>query len=153
MTYLTFHFVRQPQPPSQVFSSKCTIIFKLSNFQLKQKLFLLRLSLFSFNFLQWDISLIHRTFYRYITRSINRYVPLLIYRTPHWFIGHSGNLYKMSGFMLPLKLSQNSSVIRQKGESQNGYFKKTKHTKFPEKRTFFYPLIRTRTFFSLITDK
>ena len=29
-----------------------------------------------------------------------------------------------------------SSVIRQKGESQNGYFKKTKHAKFSEKRTF-----------------
>ena len=30
-----------------------------------------------------------------------------------------------------------SSVIRQKGESQNGCFKKTKHAKFSEKRTFF----------------
>ena len=29
-----------------------------------------------------------------------------------------------------------SSVIRQKGESQNGCFKKTKYAKFPEKRTF-----------------
>ena len=29
-----------------------------------------------------------------------------------------------------------SSVIRQKGESQNGCFKKTKHAKFFEKRTF-----------------
>ena len=29
-----------------------------------------------------------------------------------------------------------SSVIRQKGESQNGCFKKTKHAKFSEKRTF-----------------
>ena len=29
-----------------------------------------------------------------------------------------------------------SSVIRQRGESQNGCFKKTKHTKFSEKRTF-----------------
>ena len=30
----------------------------------------------------------------------------------------------------------NLSVIRQKGESQNGCFKKTKHAKFCEKRTF-----------------
>ena len=29
-----------------------------------------------------------------------------------------------------------TSVIRQKCESQNGSFKKTKHIKFPEKRTF-----------------
>ena len=33
----------------------------------------------------------------------------------------------------------NSSVIRQKGESQNGSFKKTKHTKFSEKWTFLPP--------------
>ena len=57
----------------------------------------------------------------------------------------------------------NLSVISQKGESQNGCFKKTKHAKFSEKRTFLtlwylhaarqifrkanssYPLIRTRT--------
>ena len=30
-----------------------------------------------------------------------------------------------------------SSVIRQKGESQNGYFKKLKHAKFSEKQTFY----------------
>ena len=34
---------------------------------------------------------------------------------------------------------ENSSVIKQKGESQNGCFKKTKHAKFPEKRTFLIP--------------
>ena len=39
----------------------------------------------------------------------------------------------------------NSSVLWQKGESQNGGNKNTKHAKFSEKRTFFYPLIRTRT--------
>ena len=33
----------------------------------------------------------------------------------------------------------NASVIRQKSECQNGCFKKTKHTKFAEKRTFFAP--------------
>ena len=32
-----------------------------------------------------------------------------------------------------------SSVIRQKGKSQNGCFKKTKHAKFSEKRTFLTP--------------
>ena len=32
-----------------------------------------------------------------------------------------------------------SSVTKQKGESQNGGNKKTKHTKFPEKRTFLTP--------------
>ena len=39
-----------------------------------------------------------------------------------------------------------SSVIWQKGESQNGCNKNTKHAKFSEKRTFFYPLILTLTF-------
>ena len=34
---------------------------------------------------------------------------------------------------------RNSSVIRQKGESQNGCFKKTKHANFSEKRIFFTP--------------
>ena len=29
-----------------------------------------------------------------------------------------------------------SSVVRRKGESQNGCFKKTKHVEFSEKRTF-----------------
>ena len=39
-----------------------------------------------------------------------------------------------------------SSVIRQKGESQNGCFKKTKHAKFFKKTpNISYPLIRTRT--------
>ena len=41
-----------------------------------------------------------------------------------------------SGF--PLFIHK-SSVIRQKGESQNGCFKKTKHVKFFEKHTFFSP--------------
>ena len=37
------------------------------------------------------------------------------------------------------------SVIWQKGESQKGGHKNTKYAKFSEKRTFFHPLIRTRT--------
>ena len=40
--------------------------------------------------------------------------------------------------------AKNPSIIRQKGKSQNGFYKKTKHAKFSEKRTFFTPLIRTR---------
>ena len=39
--------------------------------------------------------------------------------------------------------SYNSSVIRQKGQSQNGCFKKTKHVNSSEKRIFLTPLIRT----------
>ena len=35
--------------------------------------------------------------------------------------------------------SLNSSVIRQKGESESGCFKKTKHAKFSENRTFLTP--------------
>ena len=38
-----------------------------------------------------------------------------------------------------------SSVIRQKGESQNECFKKAKHAKISEKQTLLTPLIRTRT--------
>ena len=38
--------------------------------------------------------------------------------------------------------SLESSVIRQKGESQNGCFKKTKHAKFSEKRTCAYQGVR-----------
>ena len=38
-----------------------------------------------------------------------------------------------------------SLVIRQKGESQNRCFKKTKHVRFSQNRTFVTPLIRTRT--------
>ena len=39
------------------------------------------------------------------------------------------------------KISVISSVIRQKGESQNGYFKKTKHAQFSDKANISYPLI------------
>ena len=35
------------------------------------------------------------------------------------------------------------SVIRQKGESQNGYFKKTKHANFSEKEHFLPPDTQT----------
>ena len=39
----------------------------------------------------------------------------------------------------PFIIAANTSVIRQKGESQNRCFKKIKHAKFSEKRTFFTP--------------
>ena len=38
---------------------------------------------------------------------------------------------------------KSSSVIRQKGESQNGCFKITKHVKFSKKRTFLAPDMHT----------
>ena len=38
-----------------------------------------------------------------------------------------------------------SSIIRQKGESQNGGNKKTKEIKFSEKMKISYPLIRIHT--------
>ena len=44
-------------------------------------------------------------------------------------------------------MKNNSSVIRQKGESQNSCYKKTKHIKFSEKRTFlttWYAHVRVR---------
>ena len=43
-------------------------------------------------------------------------------------------------------LTGRSSVIRQKGESQNGGKKKTNHARFSEKANISYPLIRTRTY-------
>ena len=44
----------------------------------------------------------------------------------------TGVLFKSTG--------DKSSAIRQKSEYQNGYYKKTKHTKFLGKRTFLTPL-------------
>ena len=40
----------------------------------------------------------------------------------------------MTHFVLPFH--HNLSAIRQKGESEKGCYKKTKHAKFSEKRTF-----------------
>ena len=44
-----------------------------------------------------------------------------------------------------MRKTQNSSIMRQKGESQNGGYKKTKPAKFSEKETFLVHLIRTYT--------
>ena len=44
-----------------------------------------------------------------------------------------------------LRIIGKSSVIRQKGESQNGRFKKTKQAKTFRKTNISYPLIRTQT--------
>ena len=38
-----------------------------------------------------------------------------------------------------LQLFCNSSTIRRKGETQNGCYKKIKHTKFSERQTFLTP--------------
>ena len=48
---------------------------------------------------------------------------------------------KIKGFLTFSKgiEMENLSVIRQKGESQNGCFKKKKHVKFSEKQTFLTP--------------
>ena len=48
--------------------------------------------------------------------------------------------YRNTSINSNLPKSLISSVIRQKGEPQNGRFKKTKHVKFSEKRTFFTAL-------------
>ena len=48
-----------------------------------------------------------------------------------------------------LTLKPNSPVIRQKGESQNEYFKETKYAKVSEKRTFLIPWY-ARSIFSRI---
>ena len=56
---------------------------------------------------------------------------------------------KKSRHFFGYKKSHNSLVIRQKGESQNGCFKETKHAKFSEKRTFvtpWYAHVRVRVF-------
>ena len=50
-------------------------------------------------------------------------------------------------FLIPKVLGMIASVIRQKGESQNGGYKKTKHAKFSEKLTLLalsYALTRVR---------
>ena len=58
--------------------------------------------------------------------------------------------HRKQEFLYDHETSQRTSlpVIRQKGESENGCFKKTKHVKFFKKTKISYPLIRT-----LITDK
>ena len=40
----------------------------------------------------------------------------------------------------------NTSVISNKGESQNAWFKKTKDANFPKKNNISYPLKRTRSY-------
>ena len=52
---------------------------------------------------------------------------------------HFSRIFQSASWITYLTKSLNSSVIRQKGQSQNGCFKKKKHAKFPEKRTFLTP--------------
>ena len=40
------------------------------------------------------------------------------------------NFFKNNAKLVLITFFHNSSVIMQKGESQNGYFQKTKHAKF-----------------------
>ena len=40
---------------------------------------------------------------------------------------------------VPLKNRDKTPVIRQKGESQNGCYQKTKHVKFPKNKHFIPP--------------
>ena len=72
-----------------------------------------------------------------------------------WWIAVSVQFISQDNFFLNVKIAptdfktrksiicqsscMNSSVISQKGESQNRCFKKTKHTKFTKKRTFLTP--------------
>ena len=56
-------------------------------------------------------------------------------------------MYKVEFTEKLLEVSANKTVIslaiRQKGESQNRSYKKTKHTKFSEKLTFLHPYTHT----------
>ena len=49
------------------------------------------------------------------------------------------NAFSGGIFQSAQREAKSSSVIRQKGESQNGCYKKTKYAKFSEKRTFLIP--------------
>ena len=53
-------------------------------------------------------------------------------------------LFVHNNFQNYYKLIRNLSIIRQKGESQNGGNKRTKYAKFSGKTNISYPLIRTR---------
>ena len=72
----------------------------------------------------------------------------LLWTVPFWSSSGSISSYVIFNSKLPyvtLHYRFISSVIKQKIESQNGCFKKTKHAKFSEKRKFLTPLSRTRT--------
>ena len=45
------------------------------------------------------------------------------------------------------------SVISQKGESQNGCYKATKHTKFSEKKIYIFPTPDMQTYVCVSGDK
>ena len=72
-------------------------------------------------------------FWSVFSRNTGKYGPE---RTPYLETFHVVyKLWKKWKWVAVLK----SSVIRQKGESQSGCLKKTKHAKFSKKRTFFTP--------------
>ena len=59
-------------------------------------------------------------------------IPFSKQNTCHFFTLKENQLYSVSKHNI-------ASAIRQKGESQNGCYKKTKHVKFSEKGTFLTP--------------
>ena len=83
------------------------------------------------------------------------YVWSFLFQKIIWWIAVSVQLISQDNFFLNLKIAptdfktrksiicqsscMNSSVISQKGKSQNWCFKKTKHAKFTKKRTFLTP--------------
>ena len=62
---------------------------------------------------------------------------VVVFALPPFAVSHASHLHLCNGKAFIVML--NSSVIRQKSESQNGCFKKTKQAKFSEKRTFLTP--------------
>ena len=82
-------------------------------------------------------------------RILTSQKPAFVIKNYHWncmkptifdklFESTEGTLEKVDNFCVIFH--HFSSVIRQKGEYQNGCFKEIKHAKFPEKRRFFAPL-------------
>ena len=69
--------------------------------------------------------------FRYI-RDIKQFTFLWL----HVFFWKIGQCKEPTNFIAFLGLNIDSSVIRQKGESQNGGLKKTKYIKYSEKRTY-----------------
>ena len=69
---------------------------------------------------------------------VNIYEKASIRRTLTFFHALLDFVFSTKTFSKDNFINQ-SSVIRQKGESQNGCFKKTKHAKFSEKQTFLTP--------------
>ena len=77
---------------------------------------------------------------------------------PHYHVAHYLWVSSLENIGIQGVILRNSSVIKQKRESQNGCYLKTKHVKFSEKRTFLTPQICKHISywdspFCLITDE